>query len=296
MASPNSYLGGESANKVQKYLWICIGVLAFATILTWIGLSSSEEGLLEVSFLDVGQGDAIFIQSPTGAQILIDGGPHQSVLRPLGREMPFFDRSIDVVLYTHPDIDHIGGLPEVLERYKVSFFGETETEAGTALFGALQRRRDVEGAEVIDLRRGQIFDLGGGAHLEVLFPDRELGGQEANLSSVIMRLSYGEAEFMLTGDAPKATEEYLAILDGEELRSDVLKVAHHGSKTSSSAAFLSAVSPQYAIISAGCDNRYGHPHEDVIDRLHSVTAEILSTCEHGTVTFTSDGNEVILKE
>lgn len=281
--------------KVQKYLWLLIGVLFFSALLTWIGVMSREGGLLEVSILDVGQGDAIFIESPTGAQVLIDGGPHQSVLRPLGREMSFFDRSIDLVMYTHPDADHIGGLPEVLERYKVSFFGETEIEAETALFGALERRRDVEGAEVISLRRGQVFDLGGGAYLEVLFPDRELRTQESNFSSVIMRLVYGESEFILTGDAPKATEEFLAILDGGELKSDVLKVGHHGSKTSSSVVFLSAVSPRYAVISYGCDNRYGHPHEEVVDRLRSFEAEVLSTCEHGTVTFTSDGQDVVLK-
>lgn len=280
--------------KREKYLWTFLAVLVLAAVLVWAAVFSQNTETLKVSFLDVGQGDAIFIESPTGVQVLVDGGPHRSVLRPLGKEMRFFDRSIDAVFYTHPDSDHIGGLPEVLERYKVSVFGETGAVSETALFGALERRRDVEGAEILNLKRGQVFGIGGGAQIEVLFPDREVSSADSNLSSVILRLSYGQTDFLLTGDAPKASEEYITGLDGGELGSEVLKLSHHGSKTSSASAFLSAVSPEYAIVSAECDSRYGHPHEEVLERVRSVEAEILSTCEHGTITFESDGDNLLL--
>jgi competence protein ComEC len=151
-----------------------------------------------------------------------------------------------------------------------------------------------EGAIVNELLRGGVIDLGGGAYAEVLFPDRSLRDVDPNTSSVIIRLVYGKTVFLLTGDAPKEVESYLALLDGAELKADVLKAGHHGSRTSTSKAFVSAVSPQYAVISAGCDNRYGHPHPEVIENLEAVEAEIYSTCEHGAVVFESDGEQVII--
>lgn len=279
----------------RKVLFFAIITLALLSLFLWGEVLSQEKDVLEVHFLDVGQGDAIFIESPSGIQMLVDGGPHKSVLRPLGKEMSFFDRSIDIVAWTHPDADHIGGLPDILERYKISYLLKSQNESETALHGALERRISVEEAKEVEVRRGQVIDLGEGVFVEVLFPDRDIGSGDANLSSAVLRVVYGKTEFLLTGDTPKPIEEYLVSIDGNELHSDVLKLSHHGSKTSSSAIFLSAVSPDYAVVSAGCDNRYGHPHKEVLDRVLAQGIQVLETCKNGTVTFTSDGEDLTLE-
>ncbi len=271
--------------------------LLAATVFVWYAALREERGgLLTISFLDVGQGDAALIESPTGVQVLIDGGPDRSVLRALGRVMPFFDRSIDVVIATHPDQDHIGGLPEVLARYRASHIIEPGVVADTAVYDTFVESVRAEGAEHALARRGMQIDLGGGAYLDILFPDREASGLETNTASVVLKLTYGATSFLLTGDSPKQVEEYLATLDGETLDVDVLKAGHHGSRTSTSDHLLGLASPAYAVISAGKDNRYGHPHQEVLDALARFGVKSLGTYERGTIIFESDGNEVRLKK
>ncbi len=255
--------------------------------------ANDEDGTLRVSFLDIGQGDATLIESPTGTRVLIDGGKSSVVLGALEEAMGFFDRSIDMVVATHPDMDHIGGLIDVLERYDVDTILMTENTSDTPAFEAFVARVRAEGAHVIYARRGQIFDLGNGAQgsttLTILFPDHDPTDLESNMSSIVARLVYGESEYMLTGDSPKEIEEYLVSLGTSILTSDVLKAGHHGSRTSSSEVFVSAVHPAYAIISAGKDNSYGHPHKEVIDILNGAGVTILSTIERGAVETVSDG-------
>lgn len=250
---------------------------------------SSGGSILRVVFFDVGQGDSIFIESPAGTQVLIDGGPSSSVLRGLAHEMGFFDRTVDIIFATHPDADHIGGLVDVLERYEVATIVTTENTGKSSIAEAFNRNVAAEGADIVTARRGMNFDLGGGASMEVLFPDRDTEFFESNTASIIVRLVYGENEFMLTGDSPQAIEEYLASFDGGALRSDVLKAGHHGSRTSTSGLFLDAVRPALAIISAGKDNRYGHPHPDVITELEERDIEIKNTAEIGSIVVESDG-------
>lgn len=251
---------------------------------------SRHEGELRVSVLNVGQGDAIFIEGPTGTQMLIDGGLGHAVLRELASVMEPTDRSIDVVVESHPDADHIGGLPAVFDRYDVSYFLEPGMHADTPAYAALEFAVDHEpGVHWLPARRGMHIDLGGGAYADILFPDRDPSGLEANDSSIGMRVVYGETSFMLTGDMPADIEEWLVELDGERLESDVLKAGHHGSKTSTSNAWLAAVQPSIVAISAGEDNSYGHPHAEVTDRIREDGAEIVSTIEDGTITFISDG-------
>ncbi len=265
-------------------------------VVVWVApAAKGGGGDLSVTFLDIGQGDAIFIESPTGVQVLIDGGQNGAVLRHLAEEMGFFDRSIDIVLATHPDKDHVGGIPDVLDRYDVSEVVMTENEGTSAAAELFQDRVDAEGARVTYARRGMQYNLGGGALLSILFPDRDPSKLESNASSIVARLVYGNTEFLFTGDSPKAIEEYLVTLDGSGLQSDVLKVGHHGSRTSSSASFLEAVQPTYAVISAGKDNQYGHPHKEVLDALSGVGAQTENTAERGSITFISDGSTLILK-
>lgn len=260
---------------------------------TWSGaFASSGSGELTVSFLNVGQGDAIFIEAPSGAQMLIDGGPNKAVLRELSEQMSFFDKSIDVVLATHPDQDHIGGLPEVLERFEVGTIVVSGNNSNTETNLEFLSRSEDEGAEYIVARRGMKIFLDEQTYFEVLFPDRDASGLESNTASVFGRLVYGEISFILTGDSPKGIEEYVVFLENGEINADVLKLGHHGSKTSTSSIFLGAVSPEYVVVSAEKDSRYGHPHEEVISKINQIGSQILSTAELGTITFKSDGVRV----
>jgi len=277
--------------------WYVLGALVVANVLVWSFVyTRAQPGKLTVSFLDVGQGDAIFIESPSGVQVLVDGGPGRSVLRRLGRSMGFFDRNLDVVIATHPDADHIGGLPDVLERYDVSFILDPGVVHDTGFYDEFVRRaREEDNAEYITARRGQVINLGDGAYLRILFPDRDVRGVETNDGSIVAQLVYGETKVLLSGDAPKSLERYVTFLDGVSLHSDVLKAGHHGSHTSSDEMFVGFVSPKYAVFSRGCDNRYGHPHAEVLETLDRFEIETLDTCKLGTITFESDGERVTLK-
>ncbi len=279
-----------------KIIILLCAVLVFATILVWhTVLVTQKQKQLKVVFLNVGQGDSIFIESPSGNQMLIDGGKGLAVLRELGKNMSFFDRSIDIVLATHPDMDHIGGLPDVFERYNIGMFIDSgvldDGEDNKALLKSVKK----EGLTPIHARVGMVLDLGGGVNVNILFPDRDVSGVDPNVGSVVIKLTYGNVSMLLTGDSPTSIEEYLVFIYGNYLKSDVLKLGHHGSKTSSSEIFLKRVSPELAIISAGCDNRYGHPHKQVIDLLNKLKIKKLSTCENGSIVLNSDGKRIYYK-
>jgi competence protein ComEC len=279
-----------------------LGLVLFIgiSIFVWMQVRHGDGEELRISFLDVGQGDAIFIESPTGMQVLIDGGRDRSVLRQLGKEMGPLDRSIDIVIATHPDADHIGGLPEVFKRYKITAYLEPGIENDTSQTDALIAAVSSEPSVTKSIaNRGNRISIGGGAYLDILYPDRDVPAIETNTGSIILRLVYGETEFMLTGDAPLTVEEWLVrldVADGEaySLSSDVLKAGHHGSRTSTGDAWLLAIDPQLVVVSAGRGNSYGHPHEEVVERALSSGAQLLSTIDSGTIHLVSDGRTVSL--
>lgn len=268
---------------------IAVGVLITANFFIWYAVSAAERDTLTVAFFDVGQGDSIFIESPTGVQVLLDGGPDNGVLAQLGSVMPFYDHSIDMLIVSNPDKDHFAGLVDVLKRYSIQNVLEPGTVTDTEIYKIFKDAVREEGIEPAIARRGMVIDLGGGVSLQILFPDRDVSGLSTNDGSVVAKLVYGDTSFMLSGDTTKNIEEYLTLLDGKNLDVDVLKLAHHGSKTSSSDVFLGATTPKYAIVSAGKENRYGHPHQEVIDRLNALNVKILGTYEMGTVVFESNG-------
>lgn len=281
-------------------LWVLSLILALLMVLNGIiytRILTPEPRVLAVSFLDVGQGDAILVEGPTGIDMLIDGGRDRSVLRELPKELGFFDRSLDIMVATHPDSDHINGLADVLARYQVSYFLESGVENDTAptarLADAIARER---GMGTFTARRGQRIHLGDGAYADILFPDTDVSDVETNEGSIAMRIVYGETSFMLTGDLSSPGENHLVLLEGENLESDVLKAGHHGSRHSSDAVWLEHVSPEYVVISAGEGNSYGHPHEEVLERVRSQSASILSTIDQGTITFTTDGTALTIEE
>ncbi len=277
----------------SKVRGIAILVFIIISACVWyVVLRGERGGMLTVSFLDVGQGDAIFIDAPSGRQVLIDGGKGSSVLRALSDVMPWYDRSIDVMIATHPDADHIGGLIDVLDRYEVGMAITSSVEGDTQMWRTLGERIAKEKARQVTALRGQIIVLGSGAYLEILFPDRLVPHLETNTGCVVARLVYGDTAFMLSCDAPQSIEKYLVALDGGKLRSDVLKAGHHGSKTSSALAFVGFVGPEYGVLSRGCDNTYGHPHQQTLDTFARLQISLSDTCTDGTVSFVSDGKTV----
>src|SRR3989344_8665818 len=281
--------------KVRKNLqWYFLGLLFAATFFVWYAVFAESDQRLTVAFLNVSQGDAILINTPGNQQILIDGGPNKQVLAELSKVMPFYDRSIDVVIATHPDQDHISGLLDVLERYEVDFVVEPGVESATAVYEGLENLIGEKGIKKILARRGMKLVLGENAYLLILFPDRDVSGMDTNDASIVAKLVYGNTSFLFTGDSPKKIEEYLVSLDGKNLDVDVLKAGHHGSKTSSAEEFLNAVSPVYAVVSAGKDNRYGHPHQEVLDALNNLGIKALRTDESGAIKIKSNGQNLSL--
>lgn len=280
--------------RTRKILFILVVFFAVCSLVLWsLVFFRSEVAPLEVTMLDVGQGDAFFIESPGGTQVLIDGGRGTEVLRELSKVMPFWDRSLDLVIATHPDADHIGGLVGIFERFDVARILEASVENDTATFRAYRKRVESEGASRISPARGTRIILDGSAVLTVLSRDVSTASK-TNEASIIVRLDYGETSFLFTGDAVTRNEHELLRFH-HLLDTDVLKVGHHGSVTSTSAEFLSAVSPDIALISVGADNRYGHPHREVLDRLSSSGADIIRTDTEGTVRLLSDGTNIIRK-
>lgn len=268
-------------------------LLLLVAAVSYAALREDRRGLLTVSFLDVGQGDAIFIDAPSGRQVLIDGGPADGgVLRRISRAMPWYDRSIDLVIATHPDADHVSGLIDILERYRIGTIVKSSVQGDTKTFAAFNAAVESERAPIVSAIRGRLIDLGGGAYLQLLSPDRPVEGVETNEGCVVARLVFGKTSFMLPCDATRGVEAYLAALDGSALHSDVLKAGHHGSKTASSPLFVGLVAPRYVVYSRGCNNTYGHPHQETIDTFARLQIPTLDTCTEGTITFVSDGESV----
>jgi len=276
--------------KIEKIKIYFLFLLILTNLMIFYAVINESRGnILQVSFLDIGQGDAALIESPTGNTFLIDGGPDKSILNALGRVLPFYDKTIDVVLATHPDADHIGGIPEVMKNYSVKKFVYNGATSSTGIFRELEKEITDKKIKTEIVRTDEVFDLGGGALLKILYPDTDPKGTDTNEYSIVAKLYYGDSTFIFTGDAPTDVLNYLTQTDGKELKSDVLKVAHHGSRNSLSPTFLSAVAPEYSVISAGKDNSFGHPHQEILDFLNSIQSKILITYNLGDIVFTSDG-------
>ena len=269
--------------------------MLLACALIWTAAATAPDGRLTVTFLDVGQGDAIFIETPTGKQLLIDGGPDPDVLqRELGAVMPFWDRSLDVIVLTHPDADHLNGLVSVLERYDVALVAETGVASTSAQYASWQRLlADRHDAQTLDAFAGQELRTGDGVVIRVLHPAEDVPAWTPDLrnnSGITLCVSYGEVSFLLPADIHRYAEEIL-VASGAPLRATVLKAAHHGSATSSSQVFLDAIQPEYVVVSAGAENKFGHPATEVVERLTAMVGEedLYVTAEHGRVGFTTDG-------
>jgi len=256
----------------------------------------AEPQKLTVCFLNVGQGDSFFIETPGMNKILIDGGPDATVLQKLPEYMPFWDKEIDLVILTHPDSDHLTGLVDVLQKFKVDNILWTgikrdgdEYQKWLKVLAAQQKN----GANIIIAKSGEKIKAGK-ALIDILNPINSLQGQyfkEANDTGVVARLVYGKKSFLFSADISSKEEEKLVDAK-EDLQANVLKVAHHGSKYSTSDAWLAAVEPQVAVISDGKNNMYHFPTQEVLNRLGNFGIKIFRTDEDGDVNFSSDGNTI----
>jgi competence protein ComEC len=264
-------------------------VLCLASALLWLATSAPDSGRLSVSFLDVGHGDAILIEGPEGHRILVDGGPSAEALtNALSRRLSFDDRRIDLIVLTHPQQDHLAGLPAVLDRYSVRSVLTNPLEGETAAYEAWSESLATHGIAPIAAERGQAIDLRGGAVLSVLGPTHA-DATNINDTSIVLRIAMGEASFLLTADITETSEAAL-IKTGTDIRSTVLKVAHHGSRTSTSSTFLSRADPSVGVISVGAGNPYGHPSPEILQRLED--DHVLRTDESGDVTIETDGEHI----
>ena len=275
--------------KLPIIVFILLVVSVFLIYFDW----QNSHKQFTFAMLDIGQGDALFIESPTGTQVLVDAGPPKNIIGKLSQVMSPFDRSIDAIIITNPDQDHIGGLIDVLKFYKVGKVFESGTWSDSKTYQNLEKQISDKKIPDILAKKGMRLDMGGGAVIDILFPDRDVTDWPTNDGSVVARLSYGSTSFMLTGDATMKTESFI-LKDNNlaDLKSDILKVGHHGSRYSSSEEFVKAVSPQVALISDGKNNKYGHPAPETISKLEQFGVEILRTDQVGTIIIKCDNMEV----
>jgi competence protein ComEC len=249
----------------------------------------NSQKFLTFAMLDVGQGDGLFIESPTGVQIMFDGGSPRKILSPLSRVISPFDKTIDALIITNPDADHIGGFADILNSYKVDYVFEPGTLNDSTIFQNLKSEIKRQEIPYILARRGMRLHIGAGAVIDILFPDRDVSFWDTNDGSIVARLTYGNTSILLTGDSTVATEKIILSQDSENVKSSILKVGHHGSRTSTSDILVEAVAPKYALISSGKDNKYGHPHPEAMSTLNQYGANIFRTDLLGTIIMRSDG-------
>jgi|AntRauTorcE11897_2_1112592.scaffolds.fasta_scaffold20448_2 beta-lactamase superfamily II metal-dependent hydrolase len=289
---------------VEKFLTVfLLAILVISTVLLiQIYWQENQKKFLKVIFLDVGQGDSIFIETPNGFQTIIDTGPNSIVVRSLSNFISFYDRKINLLITTHSDSDHVGGAVEILKRFKIQNFGKNSIIDNDSLNTEIQNIINEKQVDEYFLKSGDkiILDALENIYLEVLWPPQDHNEKDNNDNSLVLRLVYIDIKFILTGDASTKIEEKLL---QNNLKSDVLKAGHHGSRTSTSENFLSAVNPEFVIISAGRDNRFGHPHQEVLDNIENFSHQqknnkikILETFVLGSIYFQSNGLDVWLVE
>jgi competence protein ComEC len=268
-------------------------LLTLAAGVLWLAISAPSHGRLAVTFLDVGQGEAILIESPEGHRILVDGGPSgEAITSALGRHLPFYDRRLDLVVLTHPQLDHIGGLPTVIDEYAVDHVVATPANSDSAAYRVWSEALHVNNVPLVPAERGQTIDLGDGAQLAVVSAGQPDYAASVNDTSLVLRLTMGGISFLLTGDITAVGEAAL-VRSGADLQTTVLKIAHHGSLTSTSPDFVTRTSPLVDVISVGANNRYGHPTDAVLARLAGDL--VLRTDQHGDITLSTDGGHLWLE-
>ena len=257
--------------------------------------TGADTSRLEVHFLDVGQGDCAIVLCD-GESMVIDGGPRgtsQYVYSYVHDTLRL--NHIDYIVSTHPHLDHVGGLASVLNAAPVDLILTPLMEWNSKAFNSMLKYAELQGTPLVVPQEGDTLQLGS-AVITILHCWPEAVQQSrTNDSSIVLRIDFGSTSFLFTGDA-EDWSEYMMIDSRVNLKADVLKVSHHGSGTASTDEFLKTVQPEYAVISVGKNNEYGHPHRNVLDRLSSIGASVLRTDELGTIIIESDGENITLRE
>jgi len=280
----------------RKNLQFILGAMLIVAIVLGISIFARPKasGDLQIYFLNVGQGDAEYIKTPVGQDILIDGGPDNSVLNELGKVMDFGDREINLVILSHPHADHLTGLLEVLRRYKIDEVWQTGIEYPSSTYESFQKEIAQKNIASRIVQKGDTKDFGE-VKITVLYPLSPLAGKtidNLNNASQVDRLDYKKFSVLFPGDAEKEIQS--KILD-KNIFATVLKVAHHGSGSGLSEDFLKVVRPAIAIIEVGRDNKYGHPAQNTINLLKNYAVRIFRTDQNGTIEIDSDGQGYSVK-
>lgn len=279
---------------IRLYIWWIFAGLLILNFFVWImPLATKAEAV--VSFLDIGQGDSIYAKFPNGTDMLIDGGKSADVLAEVLRSaLSFSDKRLDVVMATHPDADHVGGLSRILDTFEVGALIISPNYSKTDTYDRLLESAGEKNIPTIEAAPGLSikFSSRPAISMTVLAPMGEARFVESNGASIVGKLLVGEHSYLLTGDAPLTVEEKLVEVYGNNLASDVLKLGHHGSHTSSGRKFLETVAPNVAIISAGKNNSYGHPHKEVLENLSLLQIPYLGTYQKGTIICSTDGEKM----
>lgn len=279
----------------SKFKYHILIFLSSVLVLAGLAINYIEKpNFLGVYFYDVGEGDSILIETPVQYQILIDGGPTDAVVQKIGRTLPFYDRKIELIILTHPDSDHLRGLIEVLRRYDTDMILTSNIKCETSICREWRRIIEEKKIPVKIAFPEEVISLGENLTMRVLYAFDIAQSNSDNSGSLVLRLDYGNDSFLFTGDIEENTEEFLET-SGAALAADVLKVAHHGSKTSTTQKFLEAVNPRIAVISAGKNNRYGHPADEILARLETFSSEILRTDQMGDIRIFSNGEKLIIR-
>ena len=268
-------------------LILCIVALVGGIFLCSHELLRMPDGKLHVYFLDVGQGDGALIVTPSGKQIVIDGGPAAggTMLPELARHLPFFDRTIDMLVLSHPQLDHIFAFPDILRRYRVSRVLMTGVQYDLPLYNEFLQLIKEQRIPIWIADPTKDIDLGDGVTLDIVWPPPTLFGKamkDVNNSSIIMRVMMETEGILFTGDAEEK-EEHSVLTSGADLHAGILKVGHHGSKTSSGTGFLLSVHPSLAVISSDSGGKYGHPHKVILDRMQALGIPVRVTGWEGTI-------------
>ena len=284
------------SNKKYSKFWYVVSVLLLANAVVWVQeLQTGQRPYGQLYFFDVGQGDAIYYRTAEGNDVLIDGGPGDAVLSRLGSVMPFTDRTLELVILTHPHADHVAGLVEVIKRLEVKKVMLPDIAYETATYQAFLTLLDSKHIDVVRPAAGSRIFLDGETTFDILYPVIARFPSippDINDVSIVGRLSFGKINALLAGDAGKDIENLLLALE-LPLESEILKIGHHGSRHSTLEAFVQAVHPDYSVISVG-KNSYGHPHEEVLGTLKKFDTEVLRTDERGDVVFRLYSDRIVL--
>ncbi len=273
---------------MKKNLWLgLIAFLVVANTILWLSVNNTKDKNFVVTFYSVGQGDSALIRTPAGYNILVDGGPNNKISDYLNRDLPINDRDLDLVILTHPHSDHVFGLINVLKDFKVKKVLTSNSMNTSAEFNLWTDTIKNEGIELKYVKATESISFSDGVTFKFNWPDSEqpFKGDDLNEASVVFTLSYKDLDILMMGDADSQVQPYIGDISSVE----VLKVPHHGAKTSMADSFINQLKPEIAVISVGEGNRYSHPRPETLDQLEKVGSKVLRTDKNGTVKIVSDG-------